>query len=379
MFLHLTLNSFVHSSRILKECASAAKLGRDEPIQVVALWEPGLEIEEEANGVNVWRVALRSRGWPKNLLVQLIKYLEWAYKVVARKRRDRLTIIHAHNVATLPVGALLKWLTGAPLVYDAHELESETNGLGKFRSRLTRWSESLWIRAADGTVTVCDSIADWYAEAYRMERPAVVRNIPVRDTSSSGNSTVLRELHGIRDGDLLFLYQGALSPGRGIERIIEAFEAVDAGKHLVLMGYGVLEERVRDAADREPNIHFQPAVPPEMVQRFTGSADVGICLIENTCLSYYYSLPNKLFEYLMCGLPVIINDMPEQRRIVTQYECGWIAPESMQQMRTLLESIDRDALESKKAGALRAGQGLSWDDESERLIEMYAELVGKKD
>ena len=170
-----------------------------------------------------------------------------------------------------------------------------------------------------------------------------------------------------------------MSPGRGIERIISAFEEIDSAKHLVLMGYGVMEQAVRDAAERHPNIHFQPAVPPEAVQAYTSSADAGICLIENTCLSYYYSLPNKLFEYLMCGLPVLINDMPEQRRIVQQYDCGWVVPESPGQTRALIESLDRDALEARKAGASRAGQSFDWVKESKQLLDMYVALAGAKD
>jgi glycosyltransferase involved in cell wall biosynthesis len=332
-----------------------------------------------ANDIRVWRVMLRSRAWPKNLLVQILKYIEWVYKVVVRMRREELTIVHAHNVATLPAGVLLKWLTGAPLVYDAHELESETNGLSGFRSRLTRLTEGLWIRAADGAVTVCDSIADWYEDTYGMRRPIVVRNIPVRDALAPVESAVLRELHGVRNDELLFLYQGALSPGRGIGQIIETFRELGPGKHLVLMGYGVLEKQAREAAEQHGNIHFQPAVPPEAVQTYTSSADVGICLIENTCLSYYYSLPNKLFEYLMCGLPVLVNDLPEQRRIIEEYDCGWIAPESSAQTRELISSIGRDAVETMAAGALRAGRSFSWTAESKRLLEMYTELAGNRD
>ena len=91
---------------------------------VVALWEPNLVHEEQVeDGIFVWRVELTTRNWPKNLLVQMIKYLEWMYKVIARMKSENVTVIHAHSISALPVGVVLKWLTGAPVIYDAHELE----------------------------------------------------------------------------------------------------------------------------------------------------------------------------------------------------------------------------------------------------------------
>jgi glycosyltransferase involved in cell wall biosynthesis len=263
-------------------------------------------------------------------------------------------------------------------VYDAHELESHANGLSPFRSLLTRWLERIWIAGADKTVTVCTSIADWYGQEYSMERPAVIRNVPERADYDVGQSTVLRELHGISDDHLLFLYQGALAPGRGVEDLLKVFSLALHGKHLVLMGYGPLEDEVLAMAERSSNIHFQPAVPPSEVLHYTASADIGLCLIENTCLSYYYSLPNKLFEYLLAGLPVMVNDMPEQRRIVEKFRCGWVVPASLPEQTALIESIDAGDLARYKSGAAKAAEAFDWDIEAATLRRVYSALVGGK-
>ena len=376
MYLHLILTPFKHESRILKECRAASDLDWGQTTMVTALWEPGLEREEEVESdVAVWRVDLKSRGWPKNLLVQVIKYFELSYRILFRMRSEKITVIHAHSVSAMPIAVMLKWLTGAPVVYDAHELESEANGLSPLRRTLTRFMEGLWIRGVDRTITVCDSIADWYMNAYSMNRPSVIRNVPFRSNAPAEISTVLRDEHGVPNDALLFLYQGALCPGRGIEVLLEIFAELDERRHLVLMGYGILEEQVRYAVSRSPNIHFQPAVPPSKVLYYTASADIGLCLIENTCLSYYYSLPNKLFEYLLSGLPVLVNDMPEQRSIVEHYECGWVVPESRGQQAELIESIDMTAFELRKAGALRAAKSFDWDTEAAKLREVYTSIA----
>lgn len=372
MILHVFLSTFQHESRVLKECRAIAELGWDKEFLVAGLWEPDLRYEEQDDdGILVWRVALKSRDWSKSLPVQVIKYLEWACRVVARMRSNDLTVIHAHRISALPVGVVLKWLTGAPLIYDAHELESETNGLSPLRSKLKRWMEGLWIRGANRTITVCDSIADWYEDAYSIDRPTVIRNVPMRSAVPREQSTVLRDLHGIPSSALIYLYQGALSPGRGIDALIEVFAGLDSNRHLVLMGYGLFEDRVRQAAARYSNIHFQPAVPPNLVLYHTASADIGLCLIENTCLSYYYSLPNKLFEYLLSGLPVLVNDMPEQRSIVERFDCGWIVPPSPTGQKALIESIGKEELEAKKTGARQAARDFDWRQEAMLLRDLY--------
>ena len=377
MILHIFLSPFKRESRVLKECQAWSELRWDKSIMVAALWEPGLKYEEQiGDSVTVWRVALRTRGWPKHLLVQMLKYFEWACKIISRMRTEDLTVIHAHRISAIPVGVVLKWLTGAPVVYDAHELESETNGLSPLRSKLSRWMEGLWIRGVDRTVTVCDSIAGWYADAYSIERPTVIRNVPLRAAAPTENSTVLRDSHNIPDDALLYLYQGSLSPGRGVSAIIEIFANINPQRHLVFMGYGVLEDQAREAASINPNIHFQPAVPPDRVLAYTASADIGLCLFENTCLNHYYSLPNKLFEYLISGLPVLVSDMPEQRNIVTRFRCGWVVRQSLEQQMALVESIDTKELEVRKTGAVRASETLNWENEAGKLRDLYVAIAG---
>jgi glycosyltransferase involved in cell wall biosynthesis len=115
------------------------------------------------------------------------------------------------------------------------------------------------------------------------------------------------------------------------------------------------------------------------VLRYTSSADIGLCLIENTCLSYYYSLPNKLFEYLLTGLPVMVNDMPEQRQIVERFNCGWVVPSSLTEQVALIESIDAGELERYRAGAARAADAFDWEKEATALRQIYSELAGTRE
>ena len=376
MFLHIVMNSFRYDTRVLKACGVSSEVALGELVLVAALGEPGLPIEEQINNqLTVWRPRLKSRSWPKSLFVNVFKYIEWLLKIVNRMRAERPTIIHAHSLPALPIGVAVKWMTGASLVYDAHELETEVIGAGATERRLSRWLEAFCIRRVDQAITVCDSIADWYVDAYSIDRPFVVRNIPAWTPEISTGSNILREMHHIPEGELIFLYQGKLSSGRGIERLLNVFAGLDSDKHLVLMGYGSLESQVREMASRSTSIHFQHAVQPDEVEFYTSSADVGLCLIEDTCLSYYFSLPNKLFEYLLSGLPTMVNDMPEQRAIVDKYRCGWIVPELENELASLIGSTDRESLQRKMRGVSLARQNFSWETEAELLKEVYSNAM----
>lgn len=166
-------------------------------------------------------------------------------------------------------------------------------------------------------LVVSESIADWYKEEYKIDRPSVVLNAPNRRKLKS-NNYFCQQLD-IREDQIILLYQGGLALGRGVHLILDAFKARGDDKLVVVfMGYGLLEADIIAAAKQHKNIYFFPAVSPRIVLEYTSSADLGISLIENTCLSYYYCMPNKIFEYAMAGLPVLVSNMKDMSKLVTE-------------------------------------------------------------
>ena len=124
------------------------------------------------------------------------------------------------------------------------------------------------------------------------------------------------------------MYQGALSQGRGVRLLLDAFqERQNDPAVIVFMGYGELEAEVRELADRHTNIFYFPAVAPDVVLEFTASADAGIHVIQNTCLNHFYCMPNKLFEYAMAGLPVVVSNMKDMSQFVAQHNMGAVVKE----------------------------------------------------
>lgn len=370
--VHIHLSPFIHDSRIFKETKSLVGCGMFDRAFIIAKWETGLK-EREDFGTNrlVWRVPLKSRKLPQKMLFHIIKYIEWIVRIVAGLQKENITVIQGHRVSSLPVSIILKRLHNARLVYDARELETEVHGVPGLRKQLFRLVERALIRYADEVITVSDSIADWYARQYRMNRPVVVRNVPEASPEINRASRVLREKIPLKETDFLFLYQGGLSPGRGIKRLLRVFSQAEEDRHIVFMGFGHQEQDVREYTSKYPNIHFYPPVRPDEVLTYTASADVGIYLMKNTCLNHYYSLPNKIFEFLMAGLPIIIPKFPEMSRLVNKFDCGWKVPEDDAGVVALVNSITRKEVETKRKGALLVASSFGWHEEEKKLLEVY--------
>lgn len=370
--LHVFLTRGTHESRFLREADAALRHGVAERVVLAGIWDHGLPEQETLRpGVEVVRIRLRSHRLPKGLPWHALRGLEWRARVVELGARLRPTLVQAHSLYALAPATALRRRLRIPLVYDAHELETERNGLRGMRQRIERRLERRLIGRCDAVLCVSDAIADWYAQRYSIGRPAVVRNIPDAVDVPSPERSPLRERLGLRPTDMIFLYQGGLSRGRRIEQLLEAFREIRAPRHLVFMGYGELEGVVRAAAERQPNIHFLPAVSPARVLEHSAGADVGLCGVEAVCLSYYLALPNKLFEYLHAGLAVLAPDYPEMRAVVKSTECGWVVGERTEDWRDLILSLRPEALTSARARAREARALYSWSREAERLVDVY--------
>lgn len=375
--LHITMNSFRFGSRILKETASLVRSGLVQHIYIAALHEEGLRVHEEIDQAReIWRARLRSRKWSRSLIVQIIKYVEFCVSVIRYARLKNIKVVNIHSLALLPLGVSLKWLCSAKLVYDAHELETETYELCGLRQIISRHVERILIKYADLVIVVGDSINEWYSGKYGLSNTVTVLNCPPFQEPQR-----TRRLHlelGISEERKILIYQGVLGRGRGIEKLLEAFAAYDDGHYvLVLMGYdGGLEPLIKEYAGSHNNIYFKEAVAPEVVLEYTASADVGISYIDNTSLNDHFCLPNKLFEYIMAGLPVIVNNVPEMRRIVTENQIGVVLDElTFKLLNQALEDISKMESETLSMNLRRVAKLSSWDNQENLMIDAYKQYI----
>lgn len=374
--VNVVLNSFENDSRVLKTSLTLKALGHE--VKVLALYQEGLALKEEIEGIQVERIKLASRPWPKNKLIQSIKYLEFLFRAV--KSAKAAEIAHCNDLNALPVGWLLKRLYGAKVVYDAHEHETETNGLKGIEKRLKQYLERALIPTADQVITVSPSIAKDYAQLYSLPEPAVVLNCPDYDPAldqTKPQPDIFRQYFNLRPDQKIFLYQGALSTGRGLELLMDAFDSLESDAHvLVIMGYGTLESNIAARANQSQRIWFHPAVRPQVLLQYTQSADFGISFIEDRCKSYRYCLPNKLFEYLMAGLPVLVSNLPEMARVVREYNLGIVAHEnSVAGVKAALSASLAQDHRVQAANAALASKTFCWQEQAKILTSLYSKLV----
>ena len=370
--VNLVLNSFLNDSRVLKTSKSLISMGYD--VQTVAVHESGLEEYERLDDVRVHRIKLSTKGWSKNKLVQFIKLFEFVFRFVKSYRR--VNILHCNDLNGLFVGVCCK-LTRPKiiLVYDSHEFAiNDSPNQSLFSVQVRKWVEGALINFSHSVITVSESIARAYSHLYGIPRPSVILNCPHYYEQPKCN--LFRERFRIREDQAIFLYQGGLGKGRGIELLLEAFSDLDSDKNvLVCMGYGLLESRIQEKSKEQNVIFFHPAVSPDVLLNYTSSADYGVSFIDDSSFSYRYCLPNKMFEYMMAGLPVLVSNLPEMKRFV-QRECvGIVSDENTVEgfRNSVQASLKQDYFRIQK-NVFVARKRYCWEEQEKVLKEIYDAL-----
>ncbi len=365
---NIVLNDFTNDSRVLKTSRSISTLGYN--VTIVALHCDGLAENECYDHFCLDRVKLKTRSWSKLKLIQLIKYFEFLIRVFYRYKK--FDFVHCNDLEALPIGLLIKLFgSDVKVIYDCHEYQAETNDLDKFSKRMKGFLEWLLIRYVDDVIVVSESIAGEYIRLYNIRNPYLVLNCPTYYEQPKRN--LFREKLDVRSDQTIFLYQGGLSKGRGIELLLDAFSDLDTDKSvLVCMGYGPLEGLIQEKAQQQNTVFFHPAVTPEVLLNYTSSADYGILFYEDTCLNHRYCSPNKMFEYLMAGLPVLTSNLFEMKRLVETEGVGIVAEENTVEgfRKALKASLNQDYAAIQK-NVFSARKKYCWEEQENVLKEIY--------
>lgn len=376
--VHIYQSPFKNESRILKITKTLSDADVFDKIYIIATWENGLPETEVLDAkTEVVRIHSKLGEDNKGVFWKTIKTLEWSWRIKKFLKQHKIHCINCHSLPVLPLCVFLKIVYGAKLVYDTHELETETVGSKGVRKLLSKMVEKSLIFFIDEIIVVNDSIADWYRKEYKLSAVWSVKNVPYNMAPPQANSTIFRDKFNIGENGIIFLYQGAIVYGRGINILLDVFSKankVNGNKHIIFMGYGDLVDLVCMYEKKFPNIHFHPAVDPNEIIQYTASADVGLSIIENVCLSYYLCFPNKLFEYINCGLPVIVSNFPVMANFVDKYDCGWKVSINKHEITSIINSINQKAVCSKREKALSARESFGWHLEEPILLNVYRRL-----
>jgi glycosyltransferase involved in cell wall biosynthesis len=288
-------------------------------------------------------------------------------------------LLVSNDLDTLLPNFLASKLKRLPLVYDSHEYFT---GVPEIQNRpFVKWVwksiEKSIFPGLKNVMTVSEPIASLYEMMYHV-RPQVIRNFS-RNAKDIISFTHL-ELE-ISPADFLVIIQGTgINIDKGAEELIEAIN-ISSGVALLIVGSGdvlpKLWKRVRELK-LENQVKFIPQVPWETLMRYTKSADIGMCIEKNTNLNYRFSLPNKLFDYISAGIPVIASNLPETGKIIKENKCGVIinkvTPEDISNAISELRN-NPVLLSELRRNAVSASEKLNWETESEKVKEFYNKIL----
>ncbi len=281
----------------------------------------------------------------------------------------------SNDLDTLPANFFASRIKNVRLVYDSHEYFTEVPELVNRPGVRRIWTkiEEYIFPKLKRVMTVNESIAGFYRSRYGIN-VHVVRNLPYRIVESTGKEE--RSRWNIPDNIRLFLFQGSgINIDRGGEEAIEAIKHVDNAALLFIGGGDVISILLKKVADDrlESKVYFIPKQPMKDLARFTRMADIGLTLDKDTNLNYRYSLPNKLFDYIQAGLPVLATDLIEVKKIVEGYDIGMITtssdPVSLSEAMKKMLSNENDFARWKKNVNIAAAE-LCWENEKEKFLNV---------
>lgn len=302
-----------------------------------------------------------------------------------KRNRIKADVFHCHDLNTVYIGYKLAKKQQKIYIYDSHELYAYRNRPYlplKLVQQVEEAFESKMTQQAAAVITVSRSIADHLQRAYQIPRPSLIMNAPSRKKAPKGGTQALRNELKIPAAYRILLYSGGITFGRGLENVIKSLRN-QADLCFVMMGYGQDAykrhlERIAFQYKVADRTKFFGPVPPEDVTAYAGSADIGIAPIENVCLSYYYCAPNKVFEYIQGGLPVVASNFPDLNRIVQQngigVTCDIAKPDRISDAVAELRANFQLYSDNVK----KVGNKYCWENEEIKLMDLYGELLGGK-
>jgi glycosyltransferase involved in cell wall biosynthesis len=317
------------------------------------------------------------------LLLFPIRPLAWA--AALEDVAEPADLWHGMWAGSLPALERLRRRHGGRTVYDSRDVYLHARVFDRIHPLMRRpflsW-ERRWARSADAVVTVNDAYADILAELLRIPRPAVVRNCPDPYDPPGGPPDRFRERLAIPTDTAIVLYQGGLMTERGIEQGMDAILDVPDAV-LVVMGYGsgraVYAARAGEPAYRGRVLLADPVAPEDLLE-WTASADLMLMAIQPTTLNHRYTTPQKLWEAIATGVPVVASDLPGMAEVVREVGCGLLCdptdPKSIAAaIRDLLGRPPEVRAAARERALAAARQTYNWAAQAGVLLALYARLL----
>jgi glycosyltransferase involved in cell wall biosynthesis len=420
-------NHFTNDARVMRECTALSENGYN--VDLICIDDPKDESISRFEEVNphfhvyrvrrypvllellqkVYRISLKHKmiglllllTWLSSaflaplvvLPVSAILFLFWRTKLsvvwvrgsiilrmIARGWQKKYDIYHSNDLNTLPQGYICaKWrINKKKLVYDSHEVQTSRTG---YDSGAYAKMEGFLINKIDTMIVENHTRAKYNEELYGFY-PGVVYNYPFKQKESllDQEKVDLHQMLGLPKDEKILLYQGGIQTGRGLENLVKAVPLFKEGT-LVFIGDGrikpTLVKMVEDMKLQD-RVKFIPKVPLKELPKYTRNAYLGFQVLNNVCFNHYSASSNKLFEYLMSGVPVVACSFPEIKRVVEGENVG-ICVDSHDYLdisKAVNELLENEKLRHKMStGCLFSSGKYNWELEHKQFLKIYQNVI----
>ncbi len=286
-------------------------------------------------------------------------------------------IFLSNDLDSLPASYFASKIRRKKLVYDSHEYFTEVPELQNRPKVQNIWLkiEKFILPKIKYSYTVCQSVADIYNKKYGINMQ-VVRNIPeCTQKLPQKKHPIFNDINHKK----IILYQGAVNIGRGLKHIINAMQYID-NQTLIIIGDGDILQELKTTVKQkrlESKVIFTGKIPFSELYKYTRHADIGISIEENIGLNYYYALPNKLFDYIRAGVPVLASELPEIKQIVAGYNIGsFIKNHEPKHIAEKIKQMSDNPEQIKiwKQNLKKASEELCWENEEIIIKNLFSKL-----
>lgn len=335
-----------------------------------------------------------ARKMARSILQRLMPHAkETRLKTLAKLLAERVVAkefdaVHSHDIiALIAAGEIKRAKPHVRLIWDAHEIYEDLAYAGEEEGKLMRKFISTNQKYVDGFVTISESFVQFYRRSYALPPARIVMNA-TRYTGQPVADGSLRAAAGLDGTRKIILFQGGLSPKRGMTQLIEAARELPQPWSIVAMGWGRMEGELRAVADelaaqtpqgKRPLVVIPPA-PQEELKLWSAGAHIGIIPYENAGLNHLYCTPNKLWEFPNAGVPILATRLVEMERMISEWGTGFLLPRKFtgRDIVTFLENLDEQTLQEKKANCAKFSKEMSWEKFEPALLELYREMEDAK-
>lgn len=362
------INDLSTDQRVHKHCLLLLELGYE--VQLVGrLTSASRPLEKRA--YTMVRMRLPFERGP-------LFYASYNLALFFRLLCSRADLLFSNDLDTLLPNFLVSRLKRQNLVYDSHEYFTEVPELVSRPKVQAIWKriESWILPKLNHAITVNKSISKLYREEYGVEM-GVLRNVPKLDELKSQT----REELGLPSDQRIVILQGSgINIQRGAEEAVEAMRYVDNAL-LLIIGSGDVMDMLKHDVKRfgiEDKVIFKGRMPYSEMMAYTQVADLGLTLDKDTNINYRFSLPNKLFDYIHAGIPVLGSNLVEVKNIIEEFGVGKVidSVDARSVAQAITEMLNSDMVPQWKLNCSTARKVLNWQEESQVLRKMIAEIDG---